>query len=139
MPHHALVLIKPDAFERGIVESLTTRLLVAFRLNHIQDVMITEDLCDKHYIEHINKPFYPGLKNAMVGKRVLAIALRGDAMAMRQFCMSIRKEYVDPEYIGPRNVIHCSDSEEAGIREVDLWFGSAAILANATFVRLQKL
>lgn len=124
----AIIIIKPDAIERNLTEILITRILKEFKLVSIKDVVFTEELCDAHYAEHINKPFYPGLKQAMVGKRVFVLAVsanRNDGLPetpIRPFCDQIRREYVDSQYIGPRNIIHCSDSEVAALREWNIWF-----------------
>lgn len=126
--NRTLILIKPDAFDRNIATILIKRILDLFPLVHIKDVIITEELCDQHYAEHIAKPFYPGLKEAMVGKQVIALEVLSSfdvtsgKLATRLECEHIRKEYVDSQYVGPRNIIHCSDSIEAGIIECDLWF-----------------
>jgi nucleoside-diphosphate kinase len=131
--NRTLILIKPDAFDRNIEKILIKRIFDLYPLVHIKDVVITEELCDQHYEEHVNKPFYPGLKEAMVGKKVIALevlssfvalgSIDSGKLAARLECENIRKEYVDSQYVGPRNIIHCSDSIEAGIIECDLWFG----------------
>jgi nucleoside-diphosphate kinase len=126
--NHFLILIKPDAFERNIEQILICRLLNEFPLIDIKKIVVTEELCDAHYAEHINKPFYPNLKKAMVGNHVIALEVLSQDMEARKYCEKIRKEYVDYEYVGPRNIIHCSDSIEAGIRECALWFGEAVVL-----------
>lgn len=126
--NHFLILIKPDAFERNIEQILICRLLNNFSLIDIKKVVVTEELCDAHYAEHINKPFYPNLKKAMVGNPVIALEVLSQDMEARKYCEKIRIEYVDREYVGPRNIIHCSDSVEAGIRECALWFEESIVL-----------
>lgn len=127
----AIIIIKPDAIERNLTEILITRILKEFKLVSIKNVIFTKELCDVHYAEHINKSFYPGLKQAMVGKMVFVLAVSADDIIcndgilqspIRTFCNQIRREYVDSQYVGPRNIIHCSDSEAAALREWNIWF-----------------
>lgn len=120
----AIVIVKPDALERKITEKLIVKLLTEFELITIKDVIFTEKLFDKHYQEHLDKDFYPSLKDAMVGKRVFVLALnsKNSKICIREYCEKIREEYVDSQYIGPRNIIHCSDSHKATLREWKIWF-----------------
>ncbi len=130
--NRTLILIKPDAFDRNLEKTLIKRILDLFSLVHIKDVIFTEELFDRHYAEHFGKPFYLALRQEMVGKKVIALEVLSSSfpsfditsgkLAARLECEQIRKEYVDSQYVGPRNIIHCSDSVEAGIIECDLWF-----------------
>lgn len=129
---NALILIKPDAIERGIEGTILSQITQFGTIVHICDVVMTEELCDQHYKDHLAKPFYPGLKAEMVGGKLIAIELETKlgVIETRKFCESIRKTYVDNTYVGPRNVIHCSDSEEAAERECALWFGDPKSVLN---------
>ena len=57
-----LVLCKPDAVERGLVGEIISRFeqkgmkIIALRM-----LVIGPDLAEKHYAEHIGKPFYDDL------------------------------------------------------------------------------
>ena len=103
--------------------TLLTTLLEEFELIRIQDQIMTENIFNQHYAEHSEKSFFAGLKEAMVGKTVIAIILEGThAGQIRAACEDIRAVYVDTDYIGPRNLVHCSDSEEAALREIKIWF-----------------
>ena len=120
----SLVLIKPDAFERGLQHDIMLRLhtiTTVYRTRLIP--AITQDKMDQHYAEHIGKPFYPSLCKAMVGGQALAVHLYGDCQRIRTECLSIRGHYKPADYVGPKNIIHSSDSEEAAEREIEVWFG----------------
>ena len=60
--NQTLVLCKPDAVERGLVGEIVSRFeqkgltIVALRM-----LTIGPDIAEKHYAEHVGKPFYPDL------------------------------------------------------------------------------
>ena len=74
-----LVLIKPDAFRRGLVGEILGRFE---RKGLVVDAMVlrTMDaaLADEHYAEHVEKPFYPPLKDFMTSGPLVALVLSGD-------------------------------------------------------------
>jgi len=119
----SLVLIKPDAFDRGLAETILTMLFDdGFRIEQMKTTEMTPELCDRHYAEHTAKDWYPGLKEAMCGKKLLALALNGDGERIREACTVIRAIYVDNKYVGPRNLVHSSDSPTSALKELVLWF-----------------
>jgi nucleoside-diphosphate kinase len=73
-----LILLKPDAVQRGLVGQVLTRFeqkglkLVALKL-----MQITPDLAAKHYEAHKERKFYPGLVKFMTSSPVVALALEG--------------------------------------------------------------
>ena len=73
-----LVLLKPDAVERGLVGTILGRFeakglrLVALDLRTLDD-----DTLSRHYAEHVGKPFYPDLVAFMGRGPVVALVLEG--------------------------------------------------------------
>jgi nucleoside-diphosphate kinase len=91
-------------------------------------------LADKHYAEHVEKPFYPSLKEFMTGGPIVAMAVAGpDAVSLVRKMMgatkpqdaapgTIRGDYA---LVTTENLVHGSDSPESARRELDLWFADS--------------
>ena len=127
-----LVLIKPDAVQRGLIGEITRRLenrglkIVAARF---QSVPV--ELAEEHYAVHKGKPFYEGLITYITSSPVMAMIWEGpDAIsAVRQTMGATKPTEAAPGSIRHdfalevgRNLTHASDSVENGQEEVTLWF-----------------
>ena len=129
-----LVLVKPDAVQRGLIGEIVGRLerrglqLIAMKL-----MQVTEELAGRHYAEHREKPFFPGLVAFITSAPVVAMVWEGPgAVAMVRTMMGA----TNPANAAPgtirgdlavdfgMNVIHGSDSVESAAREVDLFFAA---------------
>jgi nucleoside-diphosphate kinase len=128
----SLVLIKPDAVRRGLVGEILGRFerkgLVVEAL-----VLRTMDaaLADQHYADHVEKPFYPPLKEFMTSGPLVAMVLAGDEVievvrsmigvtdGRRAAAGTIRG---DLSLSNRENLVHASDSPESAKRELALWF-----------------
>ncbi len=134
-----LVLVKPDGVQRGLVGEVISRLesrglkLVALRLTQMSDA-----IADQHYEAHIDKPFFPGLKRFMTSSPIVAAVFEGpDAVRAARTAMGA----TDPLEAAAgtirgdlgldigRNVVHGSDSPEAGERETGIFFAPEELLA----------
>lgn len=133
-----LIILKPDAVQRGLVGSIISR----FESKGLQIVgaklmRISPELAATHYKDHKGKPFYDGLVRFMTSSPVVVIALRGlGAIAVCRKMMgatfgskaepgSIRGDFgVSNSF----NLIHGSDSPEAAARELSLFFGPSEVL-----------
>jgi nucleoside-diphosphate kinase len=127
-----LILVKPDAFERG----LTGEVLARFERKGLQPLAIKlmtveADLANRHYAEHTDKPFFGELISFITRAPLVAMVLEGEKAveAARQVigatdpleaaAGSIRGEYaVEVTF----NLVHGSDSDESARREIELWF-----------------
>lgn len=127
-----LVILKPDAVQRGLIGQITARLeqrglkLVGLRLIHIDDA-----LAARHYAVHKGKPFYEGLIKYITsspvvvqvweGKRVIEIVRRtcGATNPIDADLGTIRADF--GVEIG-RNLIHASDGAETAASEIPLYF-----------------
>jgi len=134
-----LVIVKPDAVQRGLIGEVITRLertglkLVALKLSKID-----RETAHTHYQEHVNKPFFQGLVNFITsGPVVLAVFEGPNAVSIVRKTMgatnpvdsapgSIRGDLAIS--LG-RNVIHGSDSPESAEREISIFFSPEEILS----------
>ena len=127
-----LVLIKPDAMQRGLAGEILARLerrglrIVAMRL-----FQMDEALARRHYAEHEGKPFYDGLISYITACPIIATVLEGtDAViTVRNTMGATNPAAADPGTIRGdlamemgRNLIHGSDSLESAKRETALFF-----------------
>ena len=133
-----LVLVKPDAVQRGFVGNILNRIenkglsIVGMKL-----VKIDRDMADCHYAEHIGKPFFDDLVRFITSSPVVAVAVRGEnAVGVVRVLMG----ETDPKTASPgtvrgdlgisigMNLIHGSDSIESAERELGIYFESSEII-----------
>src|ERR1041385_7209206 len=132
------VMIKPDAFARGLSGEIVGRLeRRGFALRGMRLMRVTEELADRHYEEHIGKPFYPELVEFITSGPAVAMVVEGPAAVSTVRTMmgatnpldsapgTIRGDYALE--IG-RNIVHGSDSLESAAREIDVYFDVAEIV-----------
>ena len=136
------IMIKPDGVQRGIIGELITRFeKVGLKLIGMKFVHINADFSKKHYNEHIDKPFYPGLEQLLTSGPVVAMVWEGagSIALVRKMVGStqpsssapgtIRGDYAHINYaradglgIAMPNLIHASDSPKGAEEELKLWF-----------------
>lgn len=127
-----LILIKPDAVKRRLTAEIIRRIEAKnLTIRAMKLMKMSSDLADKHYSEHVSKPFYPELKAFMTGGPLVALAVAGpDAVALMRRMMgatkpqdaqpgTIRGDYA---LVVTENLVHGSDSPESAKRELALWF-----------------
>ncbi len=133
-----LVLVKPDGVQRGLIGQVLGRLEQrGLKLIGLKLMQMDEALANRHYAEHVDKPFFPGLRDFITSSPLVAAVFEGDnAVQLVRNAMgathpldatpgSIRGDFgVD---LG-RNVIHGSDSPESGERESALFFDPAELV-----------
>ena len=70
-----LVILKPDAVQRGLVGEIVRRLeRRGLKIVALELMTIDRDLASRHYAEHVGKSFYPGLIDYITsGPVVLAV------------------------------------------------------------------
>lgn len=132
MTQQTLVLIKPDAVARGLAGEIITRLeRKGLKLTELNLRTMDGDLADAHYAEHVDKPFYPPLKDFMTSGPLVAMIVTGDEAiaAVRALAGATDGRKAAPGTIrgdlslsNRENLIHASDSEESAKREIALWF-----------------
>lgn len=134
-----LVLIKPDAVQRGLMGEITARLeRRGLRLVAAKFVKVDPSLAERHYAVHQGKPFYEGLIAYITSSPVLAMVWEGPSAiaAVRQTMGSTRPTEAAPGSVRHdfgltvgRNLTHASDSAETAAEEVALWFSPAEMVS----------
>jgi nucleoside-diphosphate kinase len=127
-----LILVKPDAFERGLTGEILSRFEnKGLRIVALKHMTVSEDLAKRHYAEHDGKPFFGELVAFITSGPLVVMVLEGDQaiVAARQVIGatnpleaapgSIRGDYAIA--VG-QNMVHGSDSPESGVREAELFF-----------------
>ena len=127
-----LVLIKPDAVHRNLTGEIISRFeKKGLEIKAMKLMKMSEELADKHYAEHVGKPFFPDLKAFMTGGPLVAMAVAGpEAVSLVRKMMgatkpadsapgTIRGDYAT---IVTENLVHGSDSVDSAARELALWF-----------------
>jgi nucleoside-diphosphate kinase len=127
-----LILVKPDAFARGLTGEIIARFQrKGLRLAAMQLMTMSRDLAVRHYAEHDGKPFFDELVSFITSGPLVAMVLEGESAiaAARQVIGatnpleattgSIRGDYAVT--VG-QNMVHGSDAPESATREVGLFF-----------------
>ena len=127
-----LILVKPDAFERGLTGEVLTRFeRKGLRPVAMKLIAVEEDLANRHYAEHTEKPFFGELISFITRGPLVAMVLEGtDAVsAARQVIGATNPLEAAPGSIRGdfavevgQNMVHGSDSPESGRREAALFF-----------------
>jgi nucleoside-diphosphate kinase len=132
-----LVLIKPDAMQRGLAGEILSRFeqrgleVKAAKLVHV-DLQLAEE----HYAEHREKPFFGELTDFITSAPTLALVLEGEAAVgvVRTTIGATDPTNADPGTIRgdlalamPNNLVHGSDSAESAEREIALWFPDGTV------------
>ena len=128
-----LVLCKPDAVERGLVGEIISRFeqkgmkIIALRM-----LVIGPDLAEKHYAEHIGKPFYDDLVSFIGRSPAVAMVIEGPDdtwRIVRKMMGSTNAAEAEPGTIRgdfsalfTENLVHGSDSAESAEREISIFF-----------------
>jgi len=133
-----LVLAKPDAVQRGLIGEIIGRFeRKGLKVAGLRLMLVPREMAETHYAVHAEKHFYAGLVEFITSGPVAAIALDGpDAIAtVRRLVGKTMPNEAEPGTIrgdlgisGLRNLIHASDAPETAAAEIDLWFGSDALV-----------
>lgn len=132
-----LVLIKPDAIQRGLVGKILERFEnKGLKMVGMKMISLDEAMLNEHYSHIADKDFFPGVSNFMQSSPVIALCLEGlevvEAVrlltgitkAREAEAGSIRGDYAMSVAC---NVIHASDSVENAKAEVGRFFGDNEI------------
>ena len=135
MSQRTLVLLNPDTVRRGLVGEVLSRFeakglsLVALELRTIDAA-----LADRHYAEHVERDFYPPLRDFVTSGPLLAAILEGDEAVevVRAINGATDGRKAAPGTIrgdlslsNRENLVHGSDSAESAEREIAIWFPGA--------------
>jgi nucleoside-diphosphate kinase len=133
MSDRTLVLLKPDAVERGLVGTIVSRFeakgltLVAMELRTLD-----RELLARHYEEHVGKGFYDDLVAFMSRGPVVAMVLEGpeDTWEVVRAMMGATNPRTaaagtirgDLGILFTENLVHGSDSPDSAAREIGIFF-----------------
>src|SRR5256714_14329491 len=127
-----LILIKPDAFARGLTGEIIARFeRKGLTIAALRGMTVSEELAQEHYAEHAERPFFGELVDFITSGPIVAIVLEGSeaVQAARQVIGATNPLEAAPGSIGGdyalevgRNMVHGSDSPGSAQREVALFF-----------------
>ena len=133
-----LVLIKPDAVQRGLIGEITSRLEnKGLKISGMKLMKVSEELAGRHYGEHVGKPFFDDLVNFITSSPIVALAIDGDnAVAVVRNVMGATnpQDAANGSIRGDlglaigMNLIHGSDSPTSSERELALFFDESELL-----------
>ena len=131
-PQRTFVLLKPDTVRRGLIGTVLDRFeRRGLRIVAMEQRTIDGELADRHYAEHVERDFYPPLKQFMTGGPLAALVLSGDEViavvralvgatdGRKAAAGTIRG---DLSLSNRENLVHASDSPDSAKRELALWF-----------------
>jgi len=129
-----LVLVKPDAFARGLTGEIIARFeRKGLRIAALRQMTVDTELAQRHYEEHEGKPFFSDLVEFITSGPLVAMVLEGEEVvpAARQVIGATNPLEASPGSIRGdfaievgQNLVHGSDSPESAAREVSLFFTS---------------
>jgi nucleoside-diphosphate kinase len=127
-----LVLLKPDAVRRGLVGEILARFEAkGLTIVAMEHRTISESIADHHYAEHVDRDFYPPLRDFVTSGPLVSVVLEGDSAVdvVRAINGATDGRRAAPGTIrgdlslsNRENLVHGSDSPESAAREIGIWF-----------------
>ena len=127
-----LVLLKPDAVRRGLVGNILARFEAkGLSIVALEQRTIDSAKADEHYADHVEKDFYPPLRDFVTSGPLVALVLEGDEAieVVRGLNGATDGRKAAPGTIrgdlslsNRENLVHGSDSPESAAREIKIWF-----------------
>ena len=131
-----LILVKPDGVARGLVGEVISRVEAkGYAIDSLRVLQADRALLEKHYAEHIGKPFYEPLVEFMMSGPIVAIVASGNRVIEGFRSLA---GVTDPTVAAPgtirgdlardqgtkvvQNIVHGSDSPESAAREIQIFF-----------------
>jgi nucleoside-diphosphate kinase len=131
-----LILVKPDAFERGLSGELIARFeRKGLRIKALKMMQADEEIANQHYAEHTEKPFFGELVSFITGGPLVAVVIEGPeaVAAARQIIGATNPVEAAPGSIRGDfalevtfNMVHGSDADSSAEREIAIWFPELA-------------
>jgi len=131
-----LILVKPDGVARGLVGEVISRIeSKGYAIDAVRMLKADRALLEKHYAEHVGKPFYEPLVEFMMSGPIVAIVASGNRVIEGFRSLA---GVTDPTLAAPgtirgdlardqgtkvvQNIVHGSDSPESASREIEIFF-----------------
>ena len=132
MSERTLVLVKPDAVRRGLVGEVLQRYeRKGLHIVAMDQRTVDGETADRHYAEHLERDFYPPLREFVTSGPLMAMVLEGDqAIAVVRALNGATDGRVaaagtirgDLSLANRENIVHASDSAESAAREIAIFF-----------------
>jgi nucleoside-diphosphate kinase len=129
-----LALIKPDAVQRALAGEILSRFeRRGLEVRAAKLLEVSRELAERHYAEHVDKPFFGELVDFITSAPTLALVLEGESAisVVRTTMGATNPTNAAPGTIRgdlalamPDNLVHGSDSLESAEREIELWFAA---------------
>lgn len=134
-----LVIVKPDAVQRGLIGEIITRFeRRGLRITGMKLIQIDEALAKRHYAIHEGKPFYEPLIRYITSSPVVVMVLEGNNAIeiVRRTMGATNPADAAPGTIRAdfgleisRNLVHGSDGSDTAVFEVPLFFSEDELLS----------
>lgn len=142
MREKTLVLLKPDAVQRGLMGRIISRLEDAgLKAVGMKMVWVKPEFAKKHYAAHLKKAFYPGLEKMITEGPVVAMVIEGlhavetvrkivgpteprlaPPGTVRGDFAHHSAEYTNKQGKAIKNLVHASGNKKEAEAEIKLWF-----------------
>jgi len=133
-----LILVKPDGVARGLVGEVISRIEAkGYAVDSLRMLQADRAILEKHYAEHVGKPFYEPLVEFMMSGPIVAMIASGNRVVEGFRSLA---GVTDPTVAAPgtirgdlardqgtavvQNIVHGSDSPESAAREIEIFFPS---------------
>jgi nucleoside-diphosphate kinase len=137
-----LVLLKPDAVQRRLIGRIVSRFEdKGLKIVGLKLMRVTEELAQRHYAEHREKPFFEELVSFITSSPIVAMVVEGPG-AIEEVRKLMGK--TNPRDAAPgtirgdwglsitMNLVHGSDSPASAAREIPIFFSAEEILDYTT-------
>ena len=127
-----LILVKPDAFERGLTGEVLARFeRKGLKIVALKKMDVSRKIAEEHYAEHSERPFFGSLVEFITGGPLMALVVEGPRAVEAFRAMA---GATDPVKAAPgtirgdfalevqNNIVHGSDSDTSAAREIGLFF-----------------
>ncbi|MGV3488083.1 MAG: nucleoside-diphosphate kinase [Tuberibacillus sp.] len=132
------LMVKPDGVQRNLIGEIVSRFeKKGFKLVGAKLMSISQELAEKHYAEHKERPFFGDLVSFITSSPVFAMVWEGENVIATARNMMGK---TNPVEAGPgtirgdygvqvsQNIIHGSDSLESAVREINLFFNESELV-----------
>lgn len=133
-----LLMIKPDAVQRGLVGRIITRVEEkGFKIIGLRMVQLSESQVDRLYDIHKEKEFFPILKVFILAGPIVALAIQGPkaVQVIRTLAGATNSIEANPGTIRgdfglhlTKNIVHSSDKLERAKYELNILFKDVQLL-----------
>lgn len=133
-----LIIFKPDCVQRKLVGEVLARFeRKGFQIRALTHTRLNPTTIERHYVEHVGKPFFGRIRSYMLSGPVVIAVLEGHravevsrkmlgaTMGFESPPGSIRGDYCNA--IEDGNLVHASDSVDAAQREIEIHFGDIGL------------